>query len=170
MNPEYLTTQMARNAERVRLLALGISDEQARWKPDANSWSILEVVNHLCDEEREDFRVRLDHILHHPGKTWPSIDPQGWVTARRYNERDLDESVKNFVLARQESLDWLQSLGTPDWERAVETPWGGTIRAGDMFAAWTAHDTLHLRQLVELHHAYVVYLTQPYAPDYAGDW
>lgn len=44
-------------------LASGVSGEQARWKPNADSWSIIEVVNHLYDEEREDFRVKIKHIL-----------------------------------------------------------------------------------------------------------
>ncbi|MCB0058173.1 MAG: DinB family protein, partial [Caldilineaceae bacterium] len=62
---------MQRNAQRIAALVAGVPDEQARWKPDAESWSILEVVNHLLDEEREDFRVRIDYTLHRPGEKWP---------------------------------------------------------------------------------------------------
>ena len=46
----------------IQAVLAGVDAEQARWKPDADSWSILEVVCHLVDEEREDFRTRLDHI------------------------------------------------------------------------------------------------------------
>ena len=52
-------TRLMRQAQDIRQMVLGISAEQARWKPDSETWSILEVVNHLYDEEREDFRVRL---------------------------------------------------------------------------------------------------------------
>ncbi len=82
MTLDEMITQMTWQAERIRMLVDGVDDEQARWKPDAESWSILEVVNHLYDEEREDFRVRLDSMLHRPGENAPPIDPQGWVTAR----------------------------------------------------------------------------------------
>jgi len=34
--------------------------EQARSKADPAPWSVLEVVTHLRDEEREGFRVRID--------------------------------------------------------------------------------------------------------------
>lgn len=162
-------TRMADHAASIHSLTQGIAAEQARWRPAAESWSILEVINHLYDEEREDFRVRLDHILHQPGRDFPPIDPQGWVTARKYNERDLAESVANFLAEREKSLDWLGGLGTPDWEAFREAPWG-KLRAGDMLAAWVAHDVLHLRQLVELHYALAARDLNPYRPDYAGEW
>lgn len=161
--------QMVTNAERIRLFTEGISVEQARWKPDSDSWSILEVINHLYDEEREDFRVRLEIILAKNGAPWPPIDPQGWVTARRYNERDLDNSVNQFLLEREKTLSWLQGLEHPDFETVYTSPFG-SMSAGDMFAAMVSHDLLHLRQLVELHWAYTTDQLAPYQNGYAGDW
>lgn len=66
-----MMAQMSLQAGRIRALADGVAAAQARWRPDAESWSILEVVNHLADEEREDFRTRLDFILHRPGEGPP---------------------------------------------------------------------------------------------------
>ena len=63
-------------------LVSGLSLEQARWKPSLDKWSILEVVNHLYDEEREDFRQRLSLVLADPMQPWPPIDPRTWVTSR----------------------------------------------------------------------------------------
>ena len=169
MDSERLMQTMAANAERIQVMVGGVSQEQARWKPDSESWSILEVISHLYDEEKEDFRVRLDIILHHPDRPWPSIDPQGWVTARQYNENDLVQSLQNFLHEREASLSWLRGLAAPDWEAVYETRFG-RMRAGDMFAAWVAHDLLHLRQLVELQRAYALELLAPYETDYAGPW
>lgn len=157
------------NAERIRTLVEGVSPQQARWRPDPSSWSILEVVNHLYDEERSDFRVRLDIILHRSHQPFPPIDPQRWVQERRYNERELAPSLQNFLSERRASLDWLAQLGDPDWDVVAETPFG-PASAGEIFSAWVAHDTLHMRQLVELHHAYIVKLVAPYNPEYAGEW
>ena len=169
MDFELLKQLLARNAERIGALVRGVSPEQARWKPDPDSWSILEVVNHLYDEEREDFRVRLDIILHHPDQPWPPIDPPGWVTERKYNERDLEGSLSHFLAERRRSLEWLDTLDVPDWEASYEAPFG-LIRAGDMFASWVGHDGLHSRQLVELHRAFILHSGEPYALDYAGPW
>jgi hypothetical protein len=169
MNLLAFTMQMAHQATSIANFTKGISGEQARWKPDSESWSILEVINHLYDEERQDFRVRLEYILYRPGQLWPAIDPRGWVVDRQYNQRDLEESVGNFLAEREKSLAWLRGLNSPDWATTSPTPWG-QITAGDMFAAWVGHDLLHLRQLVELHWAYTNQAVKPYTTLYAGDW
>jgi hypothetical protein len=169
MDLELFTTQMTNHAGTIHSLTLGILDEQARWKPDPEMWSILEVVNHLYDEEREDFRVRLDTLLHHPDQPWPPINPKGWVTERAYNRRDLSHYVEAFLKERRKSLAWLRGLEAPDWQASVTVPFG-QVSAGDMFAAWVAHDLLHLRQLVELHWAYILHAAEPYQVNYAGEW
>ena len=171
MDANNLIHQMELNAGRIRGLVNGVSAAQAVWKPTPDDWSILEVVNHLYDEERLDFRVRLDLILFHPEQEdWPPIDPPRWVVERRYNQRLLAPSLANFLKARQDSLAWLKSLGWLDLQAGVPAPWGGLYYAGDMLAAWAAHDSLHMRQLVELQHAWIVQLANPYDSGYAGDW
>jgi hypothetical protein len=161
--------EMAENALRIRALIQGVSDGQARWRPSPDAWSILEVVNHLLDEERRDFRVRLDYTLHRPGEPWPPIDPQGWVTEHRYNDQDLGASLDAYLAERQASLTWLGGLPAPDWQATYEAPWG-PISAGDLFASWVAHDLLHTRQIVELLWAYGTAELRPYQTRYAGEW
>lgn len=169
MDPTSFILQMEQTAAAVQALTRAVNPEQARWKPDPDSWSILEVVNHLYDEEKEDFRVRLDILLHRPEDPWPPIDPQGWVTARRYNVRDLGESVDAFLQERRFSIDWLANLEDPNFSNFVESRFG-RMSAGDMFAAWLAHDLLHLRQLTEIHYAFRKHALAPFSPVYAGDW
>jgi hypothetical protein len=169
MDLEHWTAQMARNARIIRSMAEDVSEEQARWKPAPDRWSILEVINHLYDEEQEDFGVHLDHILTQPDRPWPRIDPQGWVTERHYNQRDLASSVEDFIQARERSIAWLRALPPPDWQAAATAPFG-QIAAGDVFASWVAHDLMHIRQLVRLHFGYTVRALQPYKVAYAGDW
>ena len=170
MEIERISATMQTNAQRIAALVAGVDETQARWKPDAASWSILEVVNHLLDEEREDFRVRIDYTLHRPGEAWPPIDPGGWVTARRYNARNLAESLEAFLSERERSLAWLRGLPAPNWDAAAMAPWGEPFPAGNLLAAWVAHDLLHLRQLVELHWAWTTAALAPHRCDYAGEW
>jgi hypothetical protein len=169
MNTTALISQIQTHAEAICRLAQGLPDEHAHWKPVPESWSILEVLCHLYDEECLDFRVRLDIILHHPEEPWPSIDPKGWVASHQYSQCDLAQTVANFLAERQKSLAWLKGLESPDWQASYKTPWG-SMTAGDMFAAWVAHDLLHLRQLVELHYAYTAQAVHPHAIMYAGEW
>lgn len=169
MDLQSVLSEMKNNARAIRALVEGCSDHQARWKPDTGSWSVLEVVNHLLDEEREDFRARIDVILHHHGEDWSPIDPERWVTERGYNQREVEASLRGFLAAREGSLDWLRNLRAPRWEQGCEAPFGW-IRAGDVLASWAAHDLLHVRQLVELKWAYLVRDVEPYSVRYAGVW
>lgn len=167
MNFDRHVVRMRRSAAAIESLSREVTDDQARWKPAPNSWSILEVVNHLCDEEREDFRLRLDIMLHRPEASMPRIDPVGWVTERRYNERDLDASVDAFLTERKNSLRWLTTLASPNWAVVYHMPWG-PMTAGDMLASWVFHDLLHVRQLVRLHLGYTKIDLNPFDVTYAG--
>lgn len=150
-------------------LMCGITQSEALYKPYAESWSMLDVVCHLCDEEREDFRRWLDFILHHRHEAWPLIDPETWVVTRAYAERDLTEMLQKFGEERRRSVDWLMDLSVSDWNVAYTAPFGA-ISAGDLLVSWAAHDNLHLRQMVELRQARLLNLVKPYDTHYAGDW
>lgn len=169
MEQHGIAQQLGRNAATIRQIVAGVSDEQARWRPKPQDWSLLEVINHLYDEEREDFRLRIEYVLFRPGEAAPNIDPAGWVTARAYNQRELAPSLDNFLREREQSIAWLTGLENPDWRKALKHP-RFTISAGSLLASWLAHDFLHLRQLVELHYAWVKQQVAPFSVDYAGDW
>jgi DinB superfamily len=169
MELDYVISRMAANASTFESLTRGLSAEQAGWKPAPERWSILEVVNHLNDEEREDFRQRLELVLSDPSLVWPLIAPQEWVTTRVYSERDLEESLSNFLSERQKSLAWLRGLRTPSLENSHERE-AGSLRAGDLLASWLAHDYLHVRQLTRLHWQYLTAKADPFLTDYAGPW
>jgi len=164
-----LYQELVNSTEMIRALLLGITQEEARIKPSAESWSILEVVCHLHDEEREDFREHLDFILYRQSEEWHRIDPQSWVTERKYNGQNFIEMQKKFFAEREKSLEWLQGLSVADWETTYTSEYG-SVSAGEMFSCWVAHDNLHIRQLVELRRNWIERITQPYDIEYAGDW
>ena len=164
-----LYQELQNSTEMVRALLSGITQAAAQAKPSAKSWSILEVICHLYDEEREDFREHLDFILYRQNEDWHSVDPVHWVIERKYNEQNFAEMQNRFFAEREKSLNWLQELSNPNWE-ATYTSQFGSMKAGDMFASWIAHDNLHIRQLVELRHLKIEDITEPYEIGYAGDW
>lgn len=169
MEFEKLYQELGSGKGIIQSLVSGISQTDAQIRPTPESWSILEVVCHLADEERNDFRPRLDIMLNRPSENFAPNDSQEWITSRKYNERDLGESLKDFLAERKNSLDWLKGLADSNWETVYTTPYR-TMTAGDMFASWVAHDILHMRQLVELRYARIVRLTAPYDIEYAGGW
>lgn len=169
MDEAYLKRQLALNRDRVAALARGVPEEQQRWKPDPDSWSILEVVCHLADEEEFDFPVRLRIILEESEKPWPTIDPDSWFEEHEYHKAELYETLSRYMNLRNAALAWLNALDPQDWSGVYQTPFG-EMTAGDVFASWAAHDLLHLCQLVELQRQYLVEQAKPYRLDYAGEW
>ncbi len=170
MDTGSLIDSLERFAQTLPASVTRLSLEDACWKPADGGWSVLEVICHLADEEVEDFRGRLARTLHDPDEPWPPNDPEAWAVERRYNESDPGEVMARFVEERRASVDWLRSLGQPDWSIAYQHPQVGAIRAGDILVSWVAHDMLHLRQIAKR----MFQMTQrdggEYTTDYAGDW
>ena len=169
MEFKTLYQELVNSTEMIRALLVGIDQDEARIKPNAESWSILEVICHLYDEEREDFREHLDFILHRQTEEWHRIDPVAWVTERKYNEENFTEMQAKFFVERRKSLDWLQELSAANWGITYTSQFG-SMKAGDMLASWIAHDNLHIRQLTELKRNKIERITKPYDIQYAGDW
>ena len=161
--------ELQNSTEMIRALLSGVAQEVARLKPSAESWSILEVVCHLYDVEREDFREHLDFILYRQNEKWHEIDSDRLVTERKYNEQNFADMLEKFFAEREKSLAWLKGLQNPGWAKTYTTLYR-TISAGEMFACWVAHDNLHIRQLVELRRMRLENITKPYNLEYAGDW
>lgn len=166
---ETLHQELTASTEIIRSLLAGVNQEESAVRPAPEAWSMLEVICHLHDEEREDFREHLDFILHRQDQAWKQIDPQGWVTAREYNRQDFARMQAKFFAERTHSLEWLRGLAGADWETEYASQFG-SMKAGDLLACWVAHDNLHIRQLTELRHSRIERITQPYSIAYAGDW
>lgn len=154
----------------IRILASDLDYAAARWKPSPEKWSVLEVVNHLADEEAEDFRARLDVILNHANAQFAAIDPQHWVVHRAYAERDLTESLDRFDLERVRSLNWLGTIDARLLDNEREHPNMGTMSGRQMLASWIAHDLLHVRQITRLRYQRLADRVGPASVDYAGGW
>jgi hypothetical protein len=164
--------RLRRNAVTFRSLLQGLEGlgQLVEWAPETGKWSLLLVVNHLADEERDDFKVRLDHTLHKSGAAWPDIDPEGWVTSRHYAAQSFEESLQRFLAERERSVTWLEGLRSPDWTMTHDHARLGTLSAGDLMAAWVDHDHQHMRQILNLLHGSLCVETAPYETHYAGEW
>jgi hypothetical protein len=168
MNHQKIIAHLGVNSDVFKYLFQSVSDEQACWKPGEERWSILEVINHLYDEEREDFRKRLELVLNNPEEQWPPIDPEGWVVKRKYNERNLSQSLHNFFEEREKSLLWLKKLDWPDWQATHHHAQMGPMSAELILANWLAHDLFHIRQVTDLQFAYLTKVVKPVSLDYSG--
>src|SRR5690349_14803700 len=170
MKFQELYREMTQSTEIIHAMLNGLSQADAQVKKSPRVWSILEVTCHLYDEEREDFRKRLQFILDDQEGIWPPITPFQWVITRKYNEQNFNKMQTKFFKEREISLVWLKTLKNTDWDIRYQVKKDRIISAGEMFASWVAHDNLHIRQLTELRRRLIEQKTKPYKIGYAGDW
>lgn len=169
MDRTYCIDQLSQHRRVFESLFSTASEEDTLWKPAPEKWCLLEVACHLYDEEREDFRARLKHVLDTPELPMPKIDPQAWVTERKYKAQDFNDMAGKFLAERDASLAWLRGLHEPKWTNAYMHPKVGPVSADLLLVNWVAHDLLHLRQIIKLRYDRLPTITKE-PLDYAGSW
>jgi uncharacterized damage-inducible protein DinB len=170
INIEEILRQFTSNAQAVRALVQTISDEQAQWKPNPETWSMKEVMEHVYNEERIDFRKHLKEILSDPPQPWGKFRHEEYVSVE-----SCRQALEGFLMEREASIAWLMALESSDWDRASKASFGPAgdelvLRAGDVLVSWVAHDFLHIRQMNELLYAWNEKQASPYSVQYAGGW
>ncbi len=165
----HIYQQLERHGDVFKSLLEGLSPDLYLWRQEPGKWCLLEILCHICDEEREDFRARLRHVLEHPEQALPPIDPVGWVTERQYSGQNYESKLAQFLAERQASVAWLHALSMPKWDNAYQHPKFGAM-SGHMFLAnWLAHDYLHIRQITRLKYDYLRFISGE-TLSYAGTW
>lgn len=170
MNHKEIINKLENNTVVIKALLNNISPAQAGWKPAPEKWAIVEVINHLIDEETDDFRQRLEFALLKPEREWKRIEPVKWVKEKNYIQRDMNSSLENFLNEREQSLRWLRDLQSPDWRAVDGYPFGMVLTAEQVLANWLTHDYLHIRQLNALNLSYLKSVTPGTDLSYAGNW
>ncbi len=143
--------------------------EEYIWKPATDKWCLLQIVCHLRDEEKEDFRARTKHALETPAQPLPPTDPEGWVISRKYDQDNYGKTLAKFLRERKRSVKWLQSLSGPNLESAYVHPKYGEMTVKMFMTNWLAHDYLHIRQIIKLKYDYLKIQTGEEL-NYAGNW
>lgn len=167
MELAFTIGQFADNTRVFIELLAGIQEEQYNWRPAPDKWNLKEVLYHLRDEEREDFRPRIQSLLEDPSKPFKPIHPEKWVKGRNYATKEFNRAFNSFMQQRQISMEWLKSLDDPDWTIAYQHEKLGPLSAMLLLENWVAHDLLHIRQIVNIKLAYLDHIaSEPL--DYAG--
>lgn len=168
MRYEELVTGLERSGALIVANFEGLTEDELRWKPARETWSLLEILGHLVDEESDDFGTRLRLTVEEPETDWPPIDPDGWVRERGHNRADAADLLARFKAGRGATLAWLCGLDVSHMASRHTHPRFGSMKAGDLLAAWCAHDLLHLAQIARTKLAWVKVGAEPYSTAYAA--
>lgn len=164
-----IVQQLENNKKVFENLLINKTEHQYLWRPKPEKWCLLEIVCHLLDEEKEDFRARVKHTLEYPNKLLVPINPEGWVNERKYISRDYSQTLKIFLEERNNSVKWLKKQTSANWNNAIIHPELGKLSAELFLRNWLAHDYLHIRQILNYQYNFLKSVLDINL-SYAGNW
>jgi hypothetical protein len=128
----------------LRDLAAGEVD----YRPDAERFTIREVVAHLADWEGIFFgRLRRMRTEEHP--SIPGYDEGDRAIEQDYASTEPLQQARLFAERRAETVAFLHTLQTAEWERTALRPEIGVLTMEDQALLLPLHDSYHLRQVAE---------------------
>jgi hypothetical protein len=139
---------LAATPEILRGLMCELSDEDARWKPAPDRFSVAEVLAHLSHSEWHCYRMRLDRILNEERPELEPDDAQMYLD--RYRDADPEEEFAHFEDQRETNLEYLAGLPESAGNRVAVHRTAGDITLSQMLHEWALHDLGHVRQVAEL--------------------
>lgn len=132
----------------LRGLMSEISEDDARWKPAPDRFSIAEVLAHLSHSEGDCYRARVDRFL---AEELPEFEPDdAQMHLDLYKNADPEESFEHFEDQRESSIELLRGLAAETGSRKAMHRAAGEITLSQMLHEWALHDLGHIRQVAEL--------------------
>jgi len=139
--------QLEATLEILRGLMRELNEEDARWKPAPDRFSIAEVLAHLSQSEG-DYRLRLNRFMN---EERPELEPdEAQFHLDEYRNADPEDSFDHFEEQRESNVEFLRNLPEGAGEHRAIHKEAGEITMAQMLHEWAMHDLGHIRQIAEL--------------------
>lgn len=125
-------------------------DGDARSRPAAGDFALIEHVWHLADLEVEAYQVRLTRIAREDVPWLEDFDGDRAAIDRAYLARPLAAGLRTFRQARAATVRRFAQLRGPAWLRAGIQDQLGYVTLGELPERILAHDRAHALQLAAL--------------------
>jgi len=126
----------------------GIPKSALLWTPAPGKWSILEIVCHLRDMERDAYLARYQRILAEDTPTLPDIDGDRYSLESDYRSQKLGETLREWTRLRRECLKLLSRVKREQWDRPGIHETGGRLTIEDFLSRQAlGNDEAHLGQI-----------------------
>jgi hypothetical protein len=139
----------AGTASKLARLIKGKTPAKLRKRPQADKWSVAEILAHLADAEVVTcWRVRA--ILGAPGTPIQAYDQDAWVLAGHYNKREARKSLEQFRVLREMNLALYKSLSPDQWKYHGLHAERGEESLERILQMMAGHDLNHLEQIAAI--------------------
>lgn len=129
----------------------GLSEPWLSAREGEDTYSPLDVVAHLTDNEEVDWMARLLLVLEHgESRPFTPFDRDGF--RRRFGDWPLERLLARFAAARRANIELLERLKlTPaDLDRTGMHPALGRVTVRQLLAGWVVHDLTHVAQIARV--------------------
>jgi len=129
----------------------GLSEPWLSAREGGGTYSPLDVVAHLTDNEEVDWMPRLLLVLEHgESRPFTPFDREGF--RGRFGDWPLERLLPRFAATRRTNLDRLEKLGldVADLDRTGMHPALGRVTVRQLLAGWVVHDLTHLAQIARV--------------------
>ncbi len=133
---------------RLKAALKGVPKKRLLWRPAPGKWSMLEIVCHLRDMEREAYLGRYRRILAEDEPRLPDLDGDVIAIERDYRAQSFSGVLRDWLAARRESLKLLKGVKGAAWQRAGVHETAGRLSMEDFLRRHAVgNDEAHLGQI-----------------------
>jgi len=132
--------------ERLAAAVRGVPRSMWAYRPDAQDWTIHEILVHLADSEAVSY-VRCCRLIAEPGSEILSYDEAGWAKRLNYHDRDPEEALALFRLLRKGTYDLIHDLPESAWSNTVVHSESGRMSLDDWLDIYERHVPIHIAQM-----------------------
>jgi len=133
--------------ERLAGEAAGLDAGALRHRPGEGEWSLKEVMAHLLHVETALFLPRLRRMATEERPVFEPFSPEPWARERDRREGSFAAELEAFRLARQATVDFLESLAPGAAERLGVSGVFGPMTLAQYATHIADHDLEHLAQM-----------------------
>ena len=133
---------------RLKAALKGVPRKTLLFVPAPGKWSILEIVCHLRDMERDAYLARYQRILAEHDPLLPDVDGDLYSIERDYRNASLGEVLRDWTRLRRENLKLLSRVKGDQWQRAGVHETAGRLTMADLLRRHAVgNDEAHLGQI-----------------------
>ncbi len=142
---------VAETPVRLKAALKGVSRKRLLWTPGPGKWSILEIVAHMRDMERDAYIARYRRILTEDNPSLPDIDGDLIALRDDYRGLKLPDLMRDFVKLRRECLKLLKSVKSAQWDRVGTHETAGLLSMDGLLRRQSiGNDEAHLGQIEDI--------------------
>lgn len=116
-------------------------------RPAPEEWSLLEIICHLRDVDREVNLPRIHKIMNEDNPFIIGVDSDKWAKERDYISQDIDTALSEYLSVRQEIINTLKNLESDRWFRKARHAILGPTTLQEIVKIIVQHDIIHTQQI-----------------------